>query len=566
MTKIFSKNTSGDIFSGKRLFIKTFSLLIIFSLFSSLVSANEKISLAQLIISKLSWKYYVKNDKKTLFELQALGNACTDEKIAEEVIEKYSSEVIEHLYKEKKIDEAEMLNKKITCLKAASLSNEKVCSAVKSSENTENETKIEEKNNIKQKKATESIELERPESISKISRKKTPLNYKHSDEAEVDLESQEEDLSNKEDESEILKSMVRVPYKNKTSTSKRINYVISKPLIDKAPDQFNQKLTEMDKTVRIQRQKSVSLRDISKVKVTIDFRDVEIADMVRLLAAKANLNIVSRNTITGRTTVAFDNVPAGVVLETILTTNDYLFEVKDGIIWVFKRGEENLETRVFFLKNVSASELFPIIERNMKKWEQVKKSKNHDSANSSGNNSANASAISSPNANAGASSGANSAPPKSGAENANTGNTETASMQPTEGQTPTQNSAPAAESAGESASKSQTSSNNVLEDKSTISSENWSLQLDERSNSLLLTAPRSKLDEMEELVKVFDKPLQNRNIQERVFKVKYLGRDTLEKAIKMVMPNFDPAKQMLDVKRNDTAGNTSGASGGAPAK
>ncbi|NLI77064.1 MAG: hypothetical protein GX442_11565, partial [Candidatus Riflebacteria bacterium] len=86
----------------------------------------------------------------------------------------------------------------------------------------------------------------------------------------------------------------------------------------------------------------------------------------------------------------------------------------------------------------------------------------------------------------------------------------------------------------------------------------WRLQVDERSNSLIITAPRSTLEEIGRLLQVFDVPMDSRRMEERIFKVKYIDRTTLEKAIKMVLPRFDAEKQMLNIKRIDLGGGTGG--------
>jgi len=81
-----------------------------------------------------------------------------------------------------------------------------------------------------------------------------------------------------------------------------------------------------------------SLKSLTNETVTMNFRDVEIADIVRLLASKASLNVVSRNQITGRTMVNFENLPVGTAIETILLTNDYGYAARDGVLWIFKEG------------------------------------------------------------------------------------------------------------------------------------------------------------------------------------------------------------------------------------
>jgi len=55
--------------------------------------------------------------------------------------------------------------------------------------------------------------------------------------------------------------------------------------------------------------------------------------------------------------------------------------------------------------------------------------------------------------------------------------------------------------------------------------------------------------------------MENRRMDEHIFKVKYIDQATLEKAIKMVLPRFSPEKQMFNIKRVDSG--SSGSSGGS---
>lgn len=116
------------------------------------------------------------------------------------------------------------------------------------------------------------------------------------------------------------------------------------------------------KAVSLAPKRDNALRDLSNIKVSLEFRDVQLADLVRLLANKANLNMVSKNPISGQTTVNFQDIPIGTALDTVLKTNGYSYEVRDGVVWVYRVGEEPLETRVFFLRHAMAYEILPLVE------------------------------------------------------------------------------------------------------------------------------------------------------------------------------------------------------------
>jgi len=335
---------------------------------------------------------------------------------------------------------------------------------------------------------------------------------------------------------------------------------------------------EAKKAVVLTKSQSNQLQALSQVRVSLNFRDVEIADIVRLLATKANLNIVSRNQITGRTTINFENIAVGTALDTILKTNDYSYEQREGIIWIFKKGQEPPETRVFFVRNAFAADLYPMIEQNLK---QLDNTGNVAAVGESGAKSGEPTIVSEP---AAAGAGGSSQPASGGAgpgassQPTSGGAGPGASSQPTSGGAgPGASSQPTSGGAGPGASSQSTSggagsgassqpasggsgSGSGASSQSTGGSR-WNLQLDERSNSIIVTAPRFKLEEIARLIEVFDVQMENRRMDEHIFKVKYIDQATLEKAIKMVLPRFSPEKQMFNIKRVDSG--SSGSSGGS---
>jgi|GEM_PF-4669810 len=123
--------------------------------------------------------------------------------------------------------------------------------------------------------------------------------------------------------------------------------------------------------IRLSNRQPNSLKGLATIRVTLNFRDVELADLVRLLASRANLNIVSQNPIEGRTTVNFDNIPVGTALDTVLRGNRYFYEVKDEIVWIFRQGEEPLETQVFVIRSVPAANIFKTLRKNLEQWDLI---------------------------------------------------------------------------------------------------------------------------------------------------------------------------------------------------
>lgn len=68
--------------------------------------------------------------------------------------------------------------------------------------------------------------------------------------------------------------------------------------------------------------------------VTLDFKDADLQNVIRLIAAKTNLNIVMREKeVRGTVTVHLENVKLGVALNSILKSNDLAYiKEEDGIL------------------------------------------------------------------------------------------------------------------------------------------------------------------------------------------------------------------------------------------
>ena len=69
----------------------------------------------------------------------------------------------------------------------------------------------------------------------------------------------------------------------------------------------------------------------------------------------------------------------------------------------------------------------------------------------------------------------------------------------------------------------------------------------------------SKLNEISRLIEIYDSRNTAR-YEERVFKLMHIDKKTLEDAIKMIIPSFDPSKQMFEVQRSAQT-STQGAGG-----
>ncbi|MFH1093163.1 MAG: secretin N-terminal domain-containing protein [Candidatus Omnitrophota bacterium] len=105
------------------------------------------------------------------------------------------------------------------------------------------------------------------------------------------------------------------------------------------------------------------------VRINLDVKDMNILDVLRILAEQGQVNIVASRNIQGRVTAKLKDVTVKQALDAILDANNFMFEEGKGIIKVFtqqdamqKEQTEILASRVFFLSNVRASDLKPVLD------------------------------------------------------------------------------------------------------------------------------------------------------------------------------------------------------------
>jgi len=111
--------------------------------------------------------------------------------------------------------------------------------------------------------------------------------------------------------------------------------------------------------------------------VSLDFRDADIQNVLRILSYKSGLNIVTGPEVTGLVTIKLKDVPWRQALEVILQTYGYTYEQKGNIITVTtienmkKRREDSkmlseqepLITKTFLLNYAKATDIIASIEK-----------------------------------------------------------------------------------------------------------------------------------------------------------------------------------------------------------
>ncbi len=102
--------------------------------------------------------------------------------------------------------------------------------------------------------------------------------------------------------------------------------------------------------------------------ITLDVKDMELADVIRMIADQSGLNIVSSKNVRGTVSVSLQDVPVEKALDAILRVNNCTYVKEGGIIQVytlpeFKQQEQfaRLSTKVYDLTHIKAADLKPLL-------------------------------------------------------------------------------------------------------------------------------------------------------------------------------------------------------------
>jgi len=102
--------------------------------------------------------------------------------------------------------------------------------------------------------------------------------------------------------------------------------------------------------------------------VTLDFKDADINNVLKILSYKSGLNIVTTPDVTATVTIKLVEVPWEVALDVILKTYGYGYQRQGNVILVTKleniskiQAEEPLQTDIFYLKFLDAQDAQKIL-------------------------------------------------------------------------------------------------------------------------------------------------------------------------------------------------------------
>ncbi|MFH1503863.1 MAG: secretin and TonB N-terminal domain-containing protein [Candidatus Omnitrophota bacterium] len=100
-------------------------------------------------------------------------------------------------------------------------------------------------------------------------------------------------------------------------------------------------------------------------RISLDYKNVDLVNVLRSLAWTYNLNIITGPDIQGKVTVNLQDVTVRDALTAILTINGLAYSERSGIIYISSGSSEIVETQneVIFLKYLSASEAQNLLKK-----------------------------------------------------------------------------------------------------------------------------------------------------------------------------------------------------------
>ncbi|MBI5417512.1 AMIN domain-containing protein [Candidatus Poribacteria bacterium] len=103
-----------------------------------------------------------------------------------------------------------------------------------------------------------------------------------------------------------------------------------------APAAQNQTAMQQTKKPEIKQSVPADEKDLQKL-VSLDFKNADITNVLRMLSFASNINIVAGNDVKGTITIRVEKVPWDKALTNILYVNGFDYRVKDNIVYIAKK-------------------------------------------------------------------------------------------------------------------------------------------------------------------------------------------------------------------------------------
>jgi type IV pilus assembly protein PilQ len=129
-------------------------------------------------------------------------------------------------------------------------------------------------------------------------------------------------------------------------------------------------LQEQEDTLALRAETLKSAEDVLRVSenVTLDFKDADIQNVLKIISMKSGVNIVTTPDVMGNITIRMADVPWEMALDVILKTYGFGYQKQRNVILVTKleniakiQSEEPLQTEIFNLKFLDAQDAQKII-------------------------------------------------------------------------------------------------------------------------------------------------------------------------------------------------------------
>ena len=111
---------------------------------------------------------------------------------------------------------------------------------------------------------------------------------------------------------------------------------------------------------------------VTREKISLDLRDIEVKDALKYLSNKANINIVPTNQVSGRITLMIKDAPMNDIFEIVIRSNGLAYEKIGSIYNVMTEAEyqerygkifdDRRRTKVFHLRYIVPDQAFSIID------------------------------------------------------------------------------------------------------------------------------------------------------------------------------------------------------------
>ncbi len=99
--------------------------------------------------------------------------------------------------------------------------------------------------------------------------------------------------------------------------------------------------------------------------ITVDFKDADVHDVLKIISYKSGVNIVAGRDVSGTVTIRLVNVPWEQALDVILKTYGFVYEREGDVIRVTtleNLGKEELSTQIYILNYADAEEVSEAIK------------------------------------------------------------------------------------------------------------------------------------------------------------------------------------------------------------